>query len=173
MTGKFDHNCNFQTTSDDPLSSHSDTTPPHTTPERSPSNSSGCAGYNCEIFRNEPVHTEDPKSVHHPVPDRVRVVRLCRQTDEQHAPPHPGSPGTSPSVVSRPELSGNKGVSSALIPVCSSTNGAPGGSPFGSDGSYTPLSRFRQWYSTLLNAWWFAANQDAGISRSNNTLCDY
>jgi len=35
----------------------------------------------------------------------VRVVRLCRQTDEQHAPPHPGSPGTSPSVVSRPENS--------------------------------------------------------------------
>ena len=37
-----------------------------------------------KVFRNEPVYPEDPQSVHHPVPDRVRVVRLCRQTDEQH-----------------------------------------------------------------------------------------
>ena len=65
----------------------------------------------CEIFRVEPVHPEDPKSVHHPVPDRVRVDRLCRQTDEKHrdrneggrcaVPLHlhirsilPGTPGT-------------------------------------------------------------------------------
>jgi len=63
---------------------------------------------------------------------------------EQRGTLHPGSPGTSPAPASRPELSGNKRVSSAFIPVCSSTNGLPGGSPFGSDRSYTPLSRFRQ-----------------------------
>jgi len=41
-------------------------------------------GVNFQIFRNEPVHPEDPEGVHHPVPDRVRVVWLCRLTDEQY-----------------------------------------------------------------------------------------
>ena len=41
-------------------------------------------GVNFQILRNEPVHQEDPKRVHHPVPDRVSEELLCRQTDEKH-----------------------------------------------------------------------------------------
>ncbi len=33
-------------------------------------------GIDYETFQGEPVCPKDPKSIHHPVPDRVRVVRL-------------------------------------------------------------------------------------------------
>ncbi|MFA5212105.1 MAG: hypothetical protein WC406_02115 [Methanoregula sp.] len=61
-----------------------------------------CIDY--ETFRGEPVYPKDPKSIHHPVTDRMRVEYLRCLTEEQHAPPHLGSPGTSPARANCPAL---------------------------------------------------------------------
>jgi len=124
MTGKFDHNCNFQTTSDDPLSAHSDTTPPHTTPERSPSNSSGCgAGYR---LRDLPDQADPSGRFPERSSSRTRS-RACGTalpSDRQTARTPPSrQPGHILRTHQPPVTLRKQRSLGALIPVFSSING--------------------------------------------------